>query len=61
MALYSGIPEKVILQNNLTVPFRYFWKELMRDKGGYTIGRLIPGIWESTQKLREIPQIIMQS
>jgi carboxypeptidase C (cathepsin A) len=40
MALYSGIPEKVILQNNLTVPFRYFWKELMRDKGGYTIGRL---------------------
>src|SRR5680860_1806014 len=40
MALYSGIPEKVFLQNNLAVPFRYFWKELMRDEGGYTIGRL---------------------
>jgi len=40
MALYSGIPEKVILQNNLAVPFRYFWKELMREEGGYTIGRL---------------------
>ena len=23
MALYSGMPEKVILQNNLAVPFRY--------------------------------------
>jgi len=40
MASYSGIPEKVILQNNLAVPFRYFWKELMREEGGYTIGRL---------------------
>ncbi len=40
MALYSGIPEKVILQNNLAVPFRYFWKELMRDEGGFTVGRL---------------------
>jgi len=40
MALYSGIPEKVFLQNNLAVPFRYFWKELMREEGGYTIGRL---------------------
>lgn len=40
MALYSGIPEKVLLQNNLAVPFRYFWKELMREEGGYTIGRL---------------------
>jgi len=40
MALYSGIPKKVFLQNNLAVPFRYFWKELMREEGGYTIGRL---------------------
>ena len=40
MELYSGIPEKVFLQNNLAVPFRYFWKELMREEGGYTIGRL---------------------
>lgn len=40
MAYYSGIPEKVILQNNLEVPFRLFWKELLREKGGTTIGRL---------------------
>ncbi|QED36554.1 carboxypeptidase [Antarcticibacterium arcticum] len=40
MSIYSGISEKVILQNNLAVPFRYFWKELMREEGGYTIGRL---------------------
>jgi len=40
MAFYSGISEKTILQNNLAVPFQYFWKELLRDEGGYTIGRL---------------------
>ncbi len=40
MSMYSGISEKVILQNNLAVPFSYFWKELMREEGGYTIGRL---------------------
>ncbi|MBC9796585.1 S10 family peptidase [Sinomicrobium weinanense] len=40
MARYSGLSEKVILQHNLEVPFRYFWKELLRDKEGYTIGRL---------------------
>lgn len=40
MAYYSGISEKVILQNNLEVPFRYFWKELLREKEGYTVGRL---------------------
>lgn len=40
MAAYSGISEKVILQNNLAVPFQYFWKELLRDEGGYTVGRL---------------------
>ncbi|BFM44530.1 carboxypeptidase [Flavobacterium sp. CFS9] len=39
MARYSGISEKVILQNNLDVPLDYFWKELLRDQG-YTIGRL---------------------
>ncbi|MBF4484246.1 MULTISPECIES: S10 family peptidase [unclassified Flavobacterium] len=39
MAHYSGISEKVILQNNLDVPYDYFWKELLRDQG-YTIGRL---------------------
>ena len=40
MSAYSGIPEKVLLQNNLSVPFRYFWKELMREEGGFTVGRL---------------------
>ncbi len=40
MSSYSGIPEKVLLQNNLAVPFRYFWKELMREDGGFTVGRL---------------------
>lgn len=40
MAYYSGLSEKVIRQNNLEVPFRFFWKELLRDQSGYTIGRL---------------------
>jgi carboxypeptidase C (cathepsin A) len=39
MARYSGLPEKVILQNNLDVSTNLFWKELLRDKG-YTVGRL---------------------
>ncbi len=40
MSEYSGISEKVILQNNLAVPFQYFWKDLLREEGGYTVGRL---------------------
>lgn len=39
MARYSGISEKVILQYNLDVPNRFFWKELLRDEG-FTVGRL---------------------
>jgi carboxypeptidase C (cathepsin A) len=39
MARYSGLPEKVILQNNLDIPTSLFWKELLRDKG-FTVGRL---------------------
>lgn len=39
MAYYSGLSETAILENNLKVPFGYFWKELLRDEG-YTIGRL---------------------
>ena len=39
LARYSGLPEKVILQNNLDIPTNLFWKELLRDKG-YTVGRL---------------------
>jgi len=39
MSRYSGISEEVILQYNLDVPTRFFWKELLRDEG-YTVGRL---------------------
>ena len=39
IARYSGLSEKVVLQNNLDVPFNYFWKELVRDEG-FTVGRL---------------------
>lgn len=39
MARYSGLSEKVILQNNLNIATSLFWKELLRDKG-YTVGRL---------------------
>ena len=40
VAYYSGLSEKVILQNNLEVAPSFFWKELLRDKTGQTIGRL---------------------
>ncbi len=39
MAYYSGLTEKEILEHNLVVPVRYFWKALLRDDG-YTVGRL---------------------
>ena len=39
MAKYTGISEKVILQNNLDVSYNLFWKELLRDQG-FTVGRL---------------------
>ncbi|UFH34372.1 S10 family peptidase [Flavobacterium acetivorans] len=39
IARYSGLSEKVVLQNNLNVPYNYFWKELLRDQG-FTVGRL---------------------
>jgi carboxypeptidase C (cathepsin A) len=39
MSRYSGISEKVIMQNNLDVSTNLFWKELLRDKG-FTVGRL---------------------
>ncbi len=39
MSRYSGISEKVILQRNLNIPTRFFWKELLRERG-YTVGRL---------------------
>ena len=40
MAYFSGISSKVILQHNLDVPTQFFWKELLRDRGGFTVGRL---------------------
>ncbi|MEQ8423813.1 MAG: carboxypeptidase, partial [Cyclobacteriaceae bacterium] len=39
IARYSGLSEAFILQNNLDVGTRAFWKELLRSKG-FTIGRL---------------------
>lgn len=40
MAYFSGLPEDFILKNNLEVPISSFWKELLRNRDGYTIGRL---------------------
>lgn len=40
IAYFSGLSEKFVLQNNLTVNPFYFWKELLRDETGNTIGRL---------------------
>ncbi|WP_442265595.1 S10 family peptidase [Tenacibaculum sp. ZS6-P6] len=40
MAYYSGIDKRVILQQNLEIPTSYFWKELLRNSSGKTIGRL---------------------
>lgn len=40
MSYYSGLSVKSILQNNLDVPTQFFWKDLLRDKTGQTIGRL---------------------
>jgi len=40
MSYFSGIKKNVILQHNLDVPKDYFWKELLRNKNGFTIGRL---------------------
>lgn len=39
MARYSGLSEEFILQSNLDVSTRAFWKELLRSKG-FTVGRL---------------------
>ncbi|PQJ74644.1 S10 family peptidase [Polaribacter gangjinensis] len=40
VAFYSGLSKKVVLQNNLEISPNFFWKELLRDKTGQTIGRL---------------------
>ena len=40
LAYYSGLNKKEILDHNLDVPTAYFWKALLRDRGGYNVGRL---------------------
>lgn len=40
ISYYSGLSKKSILQHNLDVPTDFFWKELLRDESGNTIGRL---------------------
>lgn len=39
VARYSGLSEKILLQNNLDISTSLYWKELLRDSG-YTVGRL---------------------
>src|ERR1700744_4044627 len=39
MSRYSGLSVDAIMAHNLSIPFDFYWKELLRDKG-YTIGRL---------------------
>ena len=40
MARFTGIKKRVLLQQNLEMKPSFFWKELLRDKNGKTIGRL---------------------
>lgn len=40
MAYYTGLSQKDILDQNLSVPTSFFWKNLLKDKSGYTVGRL---------------------
>ncbi|WP_375324376.1 S10 family peptidase [Flagellimonas sp. GZD32] len=40
MARYSGLDAKDIIDHNLDVPTQFFWKALLKEDGGYTIGRL---------------------
>jgi carboxypeptidase C (cathepsin A) len=40
MSYYSGISKKSILQSNLDLSTSFFWKELLRNTTGETIGRL---------------------
>ncbi len=40
MSYYSGLSKKEVLDHNLVIPASYFWKALLRDNGGYTVGRL---------------------
>ena len=40
MSFYSGLETKDIIDQNLSVPTSFFWKNLLKEKGGYTVGRL---------------------
>ena len=40
MSYFSGISYQDIVRHNLDLPTNFFWKELLRDESGYTIGRL---------------------
>ena len=37
---YSGLSKEFVLSHNLDVPNNTFWKELLRDRNGLTVGRL---------------------
>lgn len=39
VSYYSGISEQDIIEHNLTIKVRHYWKELLRDRD-FTIGRL---------------------
>lgn len=39
-AQLSGLSKQSVLEHNLVVPSGFFWKELLRDSKGMTIGRL---------------------
>ncbi|WGK64625.1 S10 family peptidase [Croceiramulus getboli] len=40
MAYYSGLSKETIRRHNLEVPKSYFWKDLLRERDGMTVGRL---------------------
>jgi carboxypeptidase C (cathepsin A) len=40
MARFTGIKKRVLLQQNLEMKPSFFWKELLRDTSGKTLGRL---------------------
>lgn len=40
MAYYSGLDKQDILDQNLVVPPAFFWKNLRKKNGGFTVGRL---------------------
>ncbi len=40
IAYFTGVDAQEFLDHNLDMPTSYFWKELLRDRDGKTIGRL---------------------